>query len=285
MGFKAFSFPQAPRPLWGEPIEKLGATSEKAYFCCIFCVFGCGTAQTPTITSFTPTSGSSGTEVSITGTNFSSAIKAAAFGADAIASRGIAGDNFTIVSSTEIKVTVPSLASFGTGKIALWTDTTGSSTRYVSTADFTVGPPSQNDQNQPPAFSVGGFGPTFAAAGTTINISGSGFDQAVSGVEFLGFTSNVGIPAASFSVVSASEIAAVVPSGLSDSDSYYIKVIKGSVSAQSTNTFILNATAPEPTIQTPALPVPVNGVWAFLLMIISFLAAASLVVRRGDAWA
>lgn len=248
-----------------------------------FVFFGAVHAQSPTITSFTPTSGSSGTEVTITGTNFGSNIKAAAFGADNGFIKGTAGDNFTIVSSTEIKVTVSSLASFGTGKIALWSDTNPGSAQVLarSTADFTVGSGSSNNQNPPPpAFSVAGFGPTFAAAGTTITIGGSGFDQAVSGVEFLGFTSNVGIPAASFSVVGPFEITAVVPSGLSDSDSYYIKVMKGSVSAQSTNTFILNATAPEPTIQTPALPVPVNGVWALMLMIISFLAAAGLVVRR-----
>jgi len=224
--------------------------------------------------------------VTIRGTNFGSNIKAAAFGADNMLKKGTSGTDFTIVSSTEIKVTVPSIAADGAGHIALWDDVNQGCAvvLVVSSGDFTVGEGSSNNQPPPPpAFSVGGFGPTVAAAGNTINIGGSGFDQAVSGVEFLGFTSNVGIPAESFSVVSPSQIAAVVPSGLSDSDSYYIKVMKGPVSAQSTNTFKLNATAPEPTIQTPALPVPVNGVWALLLMIISFLAAASLVVRQGNA--
>ncbi|MCW3092383.1 MAG: hypothetical protein JWP81_3452 [Ferruginibacter sp.] len=57
-------------------------------------------SQTPTITSFSPTSAAKGNTVSITGTNFT--------GATAVSFNGVAASSFTVVSSTQITAVVPS---------------------------------------------------------------------------------------------------------------------------------------------------------------------------------
>lgn len=255
---------------------------KKLIFIASFVFFGVVHAQTPTITSFSPTSGSAGTEVTITGTNFGSNIKAAAFGADTIADKGTAGDNFTIVSSTEIKVTITSLLSYGEGKIALWSDTNPGDAQVLarSSADFTIGPGSLNNQNPPPpTHTITGLNPDFGPVGTKVTISGTGFNDQVTVVAF-------GTAPADFEIISPNRIDAFVPSTLSAFDAFNVFVAKGGSVAQSSANFTVTSgsATPAPNEQesaTPALPVPVNGFWALLLMIIGFLAAASLVVRRG----
>jgi uncharacterized protein (TIGR03437 family) len=75
------------------------------------------TGQAPTITSFTPTSGTAGTSVTITGANFT--------GATAVAFNGAAA-TYTVVSDTQINTTVPTGAT--SGAITVTTpDGTGSS--------------------------------------------------------------------------------------------------------------------------------------------------------------
>ena len=75
------------------------------------------TGQAPTITSFTPTSGTAGTSVTITGANFT--------GATAVAFNDTAA-TYTVASDTQINATVPSGAS--SGAITVTTpDGTGSS--------------------------------------------------------------------------------------------------------------------------------------------------------------
>lgn len=78
----------------------------------------------PTITSFTPTSGHTGTVVTITGMNFS--------GATAVKFNGIAATTFTVISTTSITAVVPNGAT--SGKIAV--TTAGGSAS--SSADFSV---------------------------------------------------------------------------------------------------------------------------------------------------
>lgn len=250
---------------------------KKLIFLASFVFFGVVHAQTPTITSFNPTSGSTATEVTITGTNFGSNVKAAAFGADGGADKGTPGINLNIVSSTEIKVTVPPGMSLGAGKIALWNDTTPQNAQVLvrSSADFTVVP--LNDP--PPTHTITGLNPDNGPVGTKVTISGTGFNDQVTVVAF-------GTAPADFEIISPNRIDADVPSTLSAFDAFNVFVTKGGSVAQSSANFTVTpgSVTPAPNEQesaTPALPVPVNGFWALLLMIIGFLAVASLVVRRG----
>ena len=82
-------------------------------------------AVTPTITSFSPTSGTAGVSVTIRGTAFT--------GTTAVAFAGTAAA-FTVVSATMIKATVPATA--GSGPISVTTP--GGS--VASSASFTVNP-------------------------------------------------------------------------------------------------------------------------------------------------
>ena len=81
--------------------------------------------NTPSITSFTPTSGDVGTSVTLNGTNFSNA--------SAVKFNGTTATTFNVVSATQVTVTVPTGAT--TGKIAITTPNgTG-----VSTLNFSIG--------------------------------------------------------------------------------------------------------------------------------------------------
>ena len=104
----------------------------------------------PVISSFTPVSGTATTEVTITGTEFSSAT--------AVAFNGIPAA-FTVDSGTQIRATVPAGAT--TGKISITNaDGTG-----LSPANFTVLPP----------LVISSFTPASAPAGTEVTIKGIRF--------------------------------------------------------------------------------------------------------------
>ena len=78
----------------------------------------------PILTNFTPTSGSYGTEVTLSGTNFT--------GVSAVAVNGAVATNITVLSATALTFTIPSDAT--TGKITV----TGPGGIATSTADFPV---------------------------------------------------------------------------------------------------------------------------------------------------
>jgi hypothetical protein len=139
----------------------------------------------PSISGFTPTSGAVGSEVTITGADLN--------GATAINFNNTVAPTFTVDSATQIRANVPSGAT--TGKISV---TTAGGTA-LSTDDFTVTAP-------PPAPTISSFTPTSGAVSTQITISGNNFTGAM-GVQF----NNVS--AASFTVNSATEILANVPTG------------------------------------------------------------------------
>jgi IPT/TIG domain-containing protein len=136
-------------------------------------------ATTPTITSFTPTSGAVGTSVTINGTSFT--------GATSVAFNGTAASTFTVNSATQVAATVPTGAT--TGKISI-TAPGGSAT---SAGNFTIAPPP----------TITSFSPTNGAPGSAVTINGTGFTGATS-VVFNG-------SAATFSVTNATQIAATVP--------------------------------------------------------------------------
>ncbi len=137
----------------------------------------------PTIISFTPTTASSGTTVTITGTNFS--------GATAVSFGGVAATSFSIINSTTITAVVSAGAS-GIVSVA----TSGGT---VSLGGFTF-------QNTNPT--IISFTPTTASSGTTVTITGTNF----SGATAVNFG---GVAATSFSVINNTTITAVVSAGAS----------------------------------------------------------------------
>ena len=136
----------------------------------------------PTISSFTPTSGSIGSTVTITGTNFSCA--------SAVSFNGTNATSFTVNSATSITATVPTGAT--TGTIAITTP--GGS--VTSSSNFTV----------VPAPTISSFTPTSGGIGTTITITGTN----LTGTTAVSFN---GTAATTFTAVSSTSITATVPTG------------------------------------------------------------------------
>ncbi len=147
-----------------------------------FTVTGGGGGNPPTVSSFSPTSGPVGTNVSITGANFT--------GATGVMFNGTAA-SFTFNSDTSISAHVPTGAT--TGPIAV---TTGLGTG-VSLSNFTVTTP-------PAKPTISSFSPTSGKRGISVTINGTNFSGATA--------VKLGLIAASFTVNSSTKITAVVPS-------------------------------------------------------------------------
>jgi hypothetical protein len=143
---------------------------------------GPSTSSSPTITSFTPTSGSVGTSVTISGTNLT--------GASAVKFNGVIS-SFTVNSATKITATVPAGAM--TGLITVVTP--GGSAN--SSTSFTV-----SSGSLP---TITSFTPTSGPAGTIVTILGTNFTGATV-VKFNGVI-------ATFTVNSPTKITAAVPAG------------------------------------------------------------------------
>ena len=147
--------------------------------------FTVSTGSTPTITSFTPTSGPAGTLVTILGTNFTSSA--------AVKFNGATGTGFIFKSATKVKAKVPTGAT--TGPISV-TTTAGIGT---STTNFTV--PSGGSTP-----TITSFTPTSGPAGTLVTILGTNFTSSAT-VEFNGATGT------GFIFKSATKVKAKVPTG------------------------------------------------------------------------
>jgi hypothetical protein len=133
----------------------------------------------PTVGSFTPTSGITGSTVTINGTNFAPGATVK-FGT-------VASASVTFVSGTQIKAVVPNGAV--TAKISVTTPA-GTAT---SASNFTV------------TLSITGFNPTSGPTGTVVTITGVGFNSS-STVKFNGTV------ASSVTHISSTELKATVPS-------------------------------------------------------------------------
>lgn len=139
----------------------------------------------PTVSKFSPSSGSPGDSITLTGTNFT--------GTTAVSFNGVAAISFTVVSATSLRAVVPAGATTGLVQV---TNALGTNS---STKSFTV------KYSTP---SVSSFSPGTASAGDTVTITGRNF-TGVTSVKFNG------VEASSFTVVSATSITAVVPAGAS----------------------------------------------------------------------
>jgi hypothetical protein len=169
----------------------------------------------PTITSFTPTSGKTGQVVNITGTNFT--------GATAVSFGVTAASTFTVVSATSINATVGAGAS---GSVSV---TTASGTGTL--AGFTYLPPP----------TITSFSPTSAGTGQTVTITGTNFTGATA-------VSFGGTAVTTFTVVSATSITAVVGAGATGSVSV---TTSNGIASRAGFTFIAATPAPTITSFTP----------------------------------
>lgn len=135
----------------------------------------------PIITGFSPAAGRSGTNVIVTGTNF--------LGTTSVLFGSTPATDFTVLSNNAVRVGVPAGALTG----ALLLMAPGGS--YPTTSNFVV---------QPTIF---GFTPGFGPVGTSVTITGANFNVGTPSVKF------GGVPAATPTGVSFSQLTAVVPGG------------------------------------------------------------------------
>jgi subtilase family serine protease len=133
-------------------------------------------SDVPAITGFTPTSGVTGSSVTIAGT--------ALTGATAVKFGSLTA-TFTVKSSTQIEATVPNGATAATISVKSPAGTGTSSAKFA------------------PTLSVSSFSPSKAAAGATVTITGVGFTK-TSTVTFNGVSATV-------TYVSATKLTATVP--------------------------------------------------------------------------
>lgn len=150
--------------------------------CCIFFLFfsTSGFAQTPSITSFTPTTGGVGTVITITGTNFTNV--------NFVTDVNFFDQIFVIDSDTQITATIGGNASTGVIRVK-----TPSSSFIPSSQVFTF----------IPLPNVTAMSPVLQAAGGSVILTGTNLTNA-SAVSF------DGNPATSFVVNSDSQISAIV---------------------------------------------------------------------------
>jgi hypothetical protein len=137
------------------------------------------------ISGFSPTSGPTGTSVTITGSAFQDVTVVKFNKSKAV---------FTIVSDTEITATVPGGATTGLVKVKTPTDIAKSSEPFtVTSGGSTTG------------LSISGFSPTSGPVGTSVTITGSGFLD----VTIVKFDTTK----ASFTIDSDTQITTTVPAG------------------------------------------------------------------------
>lgn len=165
----------------------------------------------PSIAAFTPSSGSSGSSVVISGSNF--------LGTTAVRFNGVSA-TFVVNSPTQISAVVPPGAT--TGRIAV---TNGSGTA-ISASDFVV----VSGSSSP---SIATLEPTHGCPGVRVTITGANFSGATS-VRFNGI-------AAEYTIESSTRISAIVPTGASSGP---VTVMTPTGVASSPNSFTVRNDCP-----------------------------------------
>jgi large repetitive protein len=135
----------------------------------------------PVITSFSPATGTGGTNVVISGTNF--------LGATLVSFNGVAATSYTINSNTQITATVPANATTGPVRV------TAPAGSFITSSNFVVPP------------TVTSFTPAFGSMGTSVTINGANLNVGTPVVKFNGVAS------ASVTGVTFSQLTASVPTG------------------------------------------------------------------------
>jgi hypothetical protein len=145
----------------------------------------------PTITNFSPSFGSAGTNVTIQGRNFT--------GATAV-QFGSLPALYTVLSSTQIVATVPSNAV--TAKITVYAPAAS----VTTTSNFVVRP------------TISGFNPGFGSPGTLVTINGANLNEGTNLISGVAATNAAtiffnGVRATFYTNVSASQLTTMVPNG------------------------------------------------------------------------
>lgn len=160
-------------------------------------VAGCGSGSDTkplAVNSFSPTSGPVGTQVTISGTSFSSTASD-----NSVTFAGNASATVTSASSSQIKVTVPDGAMTGPITVSKGGETA------TSSSEFTV----ESGQAE---LAINDFTPDTAAAGETVTITGAGFADSRSGNS----VSFSGDAVATVTSASSTELQVTVPDGAQD---------------------------------------------------------------------
>ena len=165
---------------------------------------------TPTLTSFSPSSGSCNTVVTINGTNFNN-------GTPIVKFNGVTAAH-TYVSSTQLTATVPLGVTAGT----ITVQTGGGIASSSSNFSF----------NSP---TISSFSPSSATCNTQLTINGTNFNSSSMVVKFNGITAN-------HTYVSSTQLTATVPAG-STSGVITVQTCNASTASSSSN-FTLSGSAP-----------------------------------------
>lgn len=185
----------------------------------------------PTVTGVAPSSGVTGSSITVSGTNFT--------GASSVNFGGMAASTYTVNGPTSITVTVPT----GSGTVDVSVTTAGG-TSVANANDkfiYSGGPP-------PPAPAVTGVSPATAAAGTTVTVSGTHLTGAAA-VTF------GGVSAATFNVINDTTLTATAPPGSGTVD---VAVTTGGGTSPTNGSDVFTYSAGSSPVTIPS---PVAGGW------------------------
>jgi len=174
-----------------------------------------GTISSPTITSFTPSSGPIGTSVTITGTNFSTSFS------NTVEFNGVPA-TITASTATSLTVTVPVGATTGPIEVTIGCNT-------VNAGNFSIGEVPTIISFNPPADQVG----------ATVVISGTNFDP-IAASNTIRFNS---VDAATPSAASATSLTVILPVGATTGP---ISVTTLFGTGTSATNFVVTCTPPSP---------------------------------------